>query len=120
MKEFQIRRDLELGLQQGKEFIKWIRKENDFVDFDLIDRFLKMAESNYEIADFELLHKDEMWKILKDCKPSGLRRSRSTKGEKIEWRHQGKDGREHTYSCPYTAKAIMSIFDTETGGDTLE
>jgi hypothetical protein len=66
MKEFEIRRDLELGKQQGKELIKWYRMENDFAEFDFIDRFLTMTEINHEIADFELLDKDEMWDILKD------------------------------------------------------
>lgn len=120
MKELQIRRDLELGKQHGKEFIKWSRKENDFVDFDLIDRFMEMADSNYEIADFELLDKDEMWEILTEWKPTGLRRSKSTKGKKIEWHHMGRDGKEHIYTRPYTAKAIMSVFDAVTHGDTLE
>jgi hypothetical protein len=118
MRSRQIFHELEQGKQQGKDFIKWWRKENDFADFELIDRYMKMADQS-EIENFELLDKDEMWEVLTYWKSSGLRRSKSTKGEKIEWQHMGKDGLQHTYTCPYTARAIMSIFDAETHGDTL-
>ena len=120
MRTVNIIEELEQGKRQGKEFIKWWRKENDFADFDLIDRYLKKVEAKNEIENFELLDKDEMWEILKPWKSVGLRRSKSTKGEKIEWQHLGKDGRQHTYTCPYSAINIMSIFDAETRGDTIE
>lgn len=120
MRTLNIKGELEQGKKQGKEFIKWWRKENDFVDFDLIDRYLKTIEAKHEIEDFELLDKEEMWEILKHWKSAGLRRSKSTKGEKIEWQHLGKDGQQHTYTCSYNARNIMSIFDAETRGDTIE
>lgn len=119
MRSGQIISELEQGKRQGKEFIKWWRKENDFVDFELIDRYVNAA-APFEIENFELLDKDEMWELLKSWKPSGLLRRKSTKGEKIEWQHLGKDGQQHTYTCPYNARTIMSIFDAETKGDTIE
>ena len=119
MRSNQIKTELVQGKRQGKEFIKWWRKENDFADYELIDRYVKTLSSRHEIEDFEMLDKDQMWELLKRWKPSGLRRSKSTKGEKIEWQHLGKDGRQHIYSCPYNARNILSIFDTETRGDTI-
>lgn len=115
-----MRHELEQAKDQGKDFIKWWRKENDFADYELIDHYLATVESKQEIENFELLGKDEMWDVLKRWKPTGLRRTKSTKGDKIEWRHMGKDGHMHTYNCPYNAHNIMSIFDAETRGDTIE
>lgn len=115
-----VMHELEQGKKQGKEFIKWWRKENAFADYELIDRYMKTIETRHEIENFDLLDKDEMWEILKHWKPTGLRHSKSTKGENIEWQQLGKDGQQHTYTCPYNARTIMSIFDAETQGDTIE
>lgn len=119
MRKNQILRDIEKGKSEGKEFIKWWRIENDFTDFELVDTFIKNADSYHNIADFELLDTDQMWDVLKRWNPSGLRRSKSTKGDKIEWQHKTKDGQQHTYTCAYNARSIMSIFDAETRGDTI-
>lgn len=119
MRKNQILRDIARGKEQGLEFIKWWRLENDFSDFELVDTFIKNADCYHEIADFELLDKEQMWEILKRWKPSGLRRRKTARGESIEWQHLTKDGQKHTYTCPYTARSIMSIFDAETGGDTI-
>jgi len=120
MKEHQIMHELELGKQQGKEFIKWWRKENDFVDFELIDRFVERIEADYEIDNFELLDKDEMWKVLERWEPTGLQRRQTTKGDNIEWQHRGKDGERHSVTSPYNAQSIMSIFDEVTRGNTID
>jgi hypothetical protein len=119
MKTSQVLRDLEQGKEQGKEFIKWWRKENDFADFELIDHYLETLSTRRDVENFELLDKEEMWKILKRWIPNGLRRSKSTQADRIEWQHLSKDGQIHTYTCPYNAHSIMSIFDAETKGDTL-
>ena len=105
--------------EQGKEFIKWWRRENDFVDFELIERFLG-TKKLVEFEGYELLNKDEMWEELQLWQPQGLRHGKSTKGEHIEWQYTDKRGQPHTYSCPYTAHNIMVIFDKITQGDTIE
>ena len=119
MRDNQIKTELTQGKEQGKEFIKWWRKENDFVDSELIDRYLDTLGSRHEIENFAMLDKNQMWDVLKRWKPAGLRHRKSTNGEKIEWQHLGKDGQQHSYTCPYNARNIMSIFDAETRGDTI-
>jgi len=119
MRSSHIIEDLQKGKAQGKEFIKWNRKENDFSDYELLDNFLSKAESKHEIETFELLDKDQMWDVLKRWKPTGLQRRKSTKTDSIEWQHRGKDGQKKTHVCPYNAHNIMSIFDAETGGNTV-
>jgi hypothetical protein len=114
----QIINELEQAKQQGKEFIKWWRRENDFVDYETIDHYVE-TPGQTEIENFELLDRDQMWDVLKTWKSSGLRRTKSLTGGMIEWQHTGKDGQAHTYTCPYNAESIMSIFDVETRGNTI-
>jgi hypothetical protein len=46
-------------------FINWWRKENDFADYELIDRFLENLTPEREFEVFELLSMDDMYKELK-------------------------------------------------------
>jgi hypothetical protein len=119
MDEGKIVKAIEQGRKDGKEIIKWWRKENDFVDYELIENFLQDSEKRQAFENFELLDKDEMWEILKQQIPEGLYHRVATKSDTIEWQHVGKDGESHTYVCPYNAHSIMAIFDSETKGDTL-
>ena len=119
MRTNQIIKNLEKGKAEGKEFIKWWRKENDFTDYELVDSFLSSAESKHNIENYQLLDKDEMWEILKRWNPKGLRRSKATRSDKIEWQHLDKDGQKKTDTCPYNAENIMAIFEAETHGDTV-
>ena len=41
-------------------FVKWWRKEEDFLDYDLIDRFLEQATKDEEIGGLQLLTMNEM------------------------------------------------------------
>ncbi len=113
MRSNKITSELEQGKKQGKEFIRWWRKEDEFVDFELIDCYLERDKPS-EIENFELLATDEIWQVLKTWKASGLTRIKSSQGETIEWQQAGKDGEQHTYTCPYNTHNLMSIFDTET------
>ena len=119
MKEGQIMRAIEQGKSEGKEFIKWWRKENDFVDFELIDRYLEAAEVHHDFENFDLLDKEQMWDILQKKVKGKLYHRVATKSDTIVWEHIGKDGITHTYTCPYSAHSIMAIFDAETKGNTL-
>lgn len=119
MKINRLLHEIEQGKEQDKEFIKWWRKENDFVDYQLLDDFVKTARPGQEFENFELLNKEQMWEILERWNPEGVRISNSTKGRSIEWRRRNAKGEEEITSCPYNARSIMSIFDQETRGDTL-
>lgn len=119
MKANQIISELQRGKAEGKEFIKWWRKENDFTDYELLDNFMKTAENRHEVDNYQLLDREQMWEVLKRWKPTGLRRSKSTKSDNIEWQRKNKDGRQQTYICRYNAHNIMSIFDTETRNNTV-
>lgn len=103
----------------GGEFIRWWRKENDFADYELVDSFISHASAEHEIGGYELLDIEQMWQALIGWVPKGLVRVNTRKGEVVEWTKTGKDGKKHTYTCPFSAETLMMIFDEETRGDIL-
>ena len=119
MDEREFLKVIEQGKKEGKEFIKWWRKENDFADFELIDRYLQAEDVQNDFENFDLLNKDEMWEVLQEQITGELYHRVATKSDTIEWQRPGKDGEKHTYVCPYNAHSIMAIFDAETKGETL-
>ncbi len=95
-------------------FVKWWRKENDFLDYDLIDRFVNNASTSEEIDGFELLTMDEMWNEVKRVGGSRVKLLRDSKGDLVEWLHKG-----NTERCVYTPETVMQIFDVETKGNPI-
>ena len=99
-------------------FVKWWRKENDFVDYDLIDRFRDNAVSSEEIEGLDLLTMDEMWDAVKRVAGSQVKLIHDPKGDLVEWVHKGKAG-TRTEVCVYTPETVMHIFDVETRGNPI-
>jgi len=99
-------------------FVKWWRKENDFLDYDLIDRFIDNINHGEEIDGFELLTLDEMWETVKRTVGMRVKLVRDSKGEQVEWTHTGKNGTHHEV-CIYTPETVMHIFDVETRGNPV-
>ncbi|OGT98719.1 MAG: hypothetical protein A2079_08315 [Geobacteraceae bacterium GWC2_48_7] len=100
-------------------FVKWYRRENDFVDYDLIDRFIDNLSNNEEIADISLLTMDEVWSEIKRLIGDKVNIVRTNTGENVEWLHEGKSGVTRQ-TCPYTPETLMTIFDVETRGNPIE
>lgn len=100
-------------------FIKWDRKGNDFADYDLIDRFVENLSVNEEFEDIELLTMDEMFSKIKSIVGDRVRIIKSDTGENVEWRHEGKSG-VTTQTCSYIPETLMTIFDVETKGATID
>jgi len=100
-------------------FVKWWRKENDFLDYDLIERFVDNASTTEEIDGIELLTMDEMWNEVKRVGGSRVNLlHKENNGDQVEWHHKGKSGM-HTNVCPYSPETIMQIFDVETWGNPV-
>ncbi len=101
------------------QFVKWWRKEEDFLDYDLIDRFIDNTTSGEEIGGLDLLTMDEMWnEIVRVC-GTQVKRVLDASGDKVEWVHSGKGGTT-THVCAYTPESLMEIFDTETRGNPVD
>lgn len=98
----------------SRPFIKWWRREQDFIDFDLVDRFKRNAGSGGEIEGFELIGMDEMWHELKRL--CGERIDRDLASSTVIWEREGK-GRK---VCTYSPESLMDILDVETRGNYVD
>jgi len=101
------------------QFIKWWRKENDFVDYELLDKFLGRLETGQSFSGFELLDLEQMLETLKRWPGIKVSLERRTHGDFIHWEHREK-GQTTVEELPYTATSLMQVFDRETRGDTVQ
>ena len=100
-------------------FVKWWRKEDDFVDFDLIDRYEKNLSSTEEICGFDLLTMDEMWIELQRISGTRVKLMHVASGDKVEWVHEGKTGL-HKEECTFCPETLLKIYDVETRGNPVD
>lgn len=100
-------------------FVKWWRKEEDFLDYDLIDRFIDNTSGSDEIGGIDLLTMDDMWHEVMRVGGTRVRLVHEPKGDRLEWSHMGKRGLR-TEVCAYTPEALMQIFDSETRGNPVD
>jgi hypothetical protein len=100
-------------------FVRWWRKENDFLDFDLIDRFVANGSPDEEIGGIDLLTMDDMWNILQKVGGNRVKQVHDRTGDKVEWVHQGKNG-VRSDVCAYTPETLMTIYDVETHGNPVD
>ena len=110
----EINKQIEEQRTENQHFVKWWRKENDFLDYDLIDRFLENLSSSTELGGIELLTMDDMWSELQRFAGTRVKKN----GDQVEWEHHGKTG-THTQVCMYTPETIMAIFDVESKGNPV-
>ncbi len=119
MRGSEILKEIDARAAPGQDFIRWWRRENDFADYELIDTFRDKVDGTQEFEGFELLDIDQMWDRLVSLDPQRIMRHKGTRSDVIIWNHPDEDGRMQQESYPYNAQSIMTIFDAETGGDTL-
>jgi hypothetical protein len=119
VKEHEILKMIEERRNENHRFVKWWRKESDFVDYDLIEKFVENAGSNKDLGGFDLLTMDDMWNELKRIAGTRVKLVRDTTGDKVEWVYQGKTGTK-TQVCGYTPETLMTIFDVETKGSPVD
>jgi hypothetical protein len=103
---------------ENHKFVKWWRKENDFLDYDLLERFLENRNFGDEIGGVELLTMDDMWNEVKRVGGRRVRLVHEPKGDSIEWTHKVK-GTDRTERCAYTPPALIAIYDVETHGNPV-
>ncbi|HBA71012.1 MAG: hypothetical protein A2X82_06075 [Geobacteraceae bacterium GWC2_55_20] len=101
------------------KFVKWWRKEEDFLDYDLIDRFIERSSASEEIGGLDLLTMEEMWNETERICGTQVKLVHDTSGDKIEWVHNGKAGTSK-HVCAYTPESLMEIFDVETHGNPVD
>ncbi len=116
MKGYEITKQIKE--QRGPEhlFIKWWRKENDFVDYDLVDRFVNNFDVSHEISGFELLGIESMWQELERITAGRVAKMEKNGSEILTW--EKKDGEKQ--ECIFTPQSIITVFDVETKGNPID
>ena len=104
---------------ENDRFIRWWRKEEDFLDYDLIDRFIANSTGNEEIGGIELLTMDEMWKVVQKVGGTRIKLLHDTRGDTVQWVHKTGHGMK-TDVCSYTPETLITIFDVETRGNPVD
>jgi hypothetical protein len=100
-------------------FVKCWRKEEDFLDYDLIDRFLENTKGTDEFGGIDLLTMDDMWNEVRRVSGSRVTLLHDRDGDRVEWVHKGKKGVQKI-TCAYTPETLMEIFDVETKGNPVD
>ncbi|MFA7404523.1 MAG: hypothetical protein WC007_11035 [Pelobacteraceae bacterium] len=104
---------------EDHRFVKWWRKEEDFLDYDLIDRFVENTGGTVEIGGIDLLTMDDMWNEVKRVGGTRVTLLHDETGDRVQWVHKGKTG-VHTNVCTFTPETLMEIFDVETKGNPVD
>ena len=100
-------------------FVKWWRKEEDFLDYDLIDRFVENTGGAEEIGGIDLLTMDDMWNEVRRIGGSRVTLLHEKDGDRVEWAHVGKTGLRKNI-CAFTPETLMEIYDVETKGNPVD
>jgi hypothetical protein len=119
MRGREILETLDRRRTENHRFVKWWRKEEDFLDFDLLDRFREESSVNEEIGGIELLTMDDMWHEVLRVGGKRVKLVQTKTGNTVEWAHKGKDGLR-TEVCAFTPETLMKIFDVETRGNPVD
>lgn len=114
-----VLRTLNERQDQNYCFVKWWRKEEDFLDYDLIDHFVASTTGTEEFGGIDLLTMDDMWKEVRRVSGTRVTLRHDTNGDKVEWVHKGKAG-VRTNVCAYTPETLLKIYDVETKGNPVD
>jgi hypothetical protein len=101
-------------------FIKLWRKENDFIDIELIDTFRDTVKAGDEFSDFELLNMEQLWDIVKKICGDRISRKGIDSNEMIVWDRVDKHGIKSSNQCSYSPEFLIQIFDIETRGNYID
>lgn len=96
-------------------FVRWWRKEEDFLDYDLIDRFEAESSGSEEIGGLDLLSMEDMWSVVKKVGGTRVNLVHDTGGDRIKWAHKDKED-----VCSFTPENLLTILDAETRGNPVD
>jgi len=102
-------------------FIKWWRVEEDYIDFDLVARFLENLDYSSEIAGFELINQDQMLRTVESLCKGRLTKMQRNGGWVLHWTPpKGAEVEEVLPEYPYTPETLLKILDAETNGNFID
>ncbi|GFO54074.1 hypothetical protein GMSM_10810 [Geomonas sp. Red276] len=97
-------------------FIKWWRNEEDWIDFDLVARFLDTVDYGTDISGFNLIDQEEMWQVIEErTKGRATRVDRGDGSYVILYSPpENAEMEERLPEYPYTPETLVKILDAET------
>ena len=96
-------------------FIRWWRKEEDYLDFDLVARFLEKLDYGAEIGGFDLIDQEEMWQTIKKrCDGRAAKVQRDGRWVLVWTPPEGAEIEERLSEYPDTPESLLKILDVET------
>ncbi|MBU5611976.1 hypothetical protein [Geomonas azotofigens] len=117
MKGYQLVKEIReaKGAHPDRVFIKWWRNEEDFIDFDLLDRFLQNLKEGEKIDGFELINEDEMWRTLEARCQGRISKVKRDGDWVLQWTPPpNRKVEEVQTEYPYSAESMVKILDSET------
>lgn len=116
----ELLRQLDHQERKNCRFIKLWRKENDFVDIELIETFRDNVKGGDEFADFELLDMEQLWDVVKRICADRISRQIINNDEMIVWERVDKHGVKTSHKCSYSPEFLIQVFDIETRGNYID
>ncbi len=111
MQGYELIKSIRAQRDDSHRFIKFWRKEEDFLDFDLLDRFLGNLRDDQVIDGFELLDTDAMWDKVRLATGNVVTRTVRDGKDILLWTdQQGLVTKE----LPFNEESLITIFDAET------
>jgi hypothetical protein len=111
----------ERGAHAERVFIKWWRKEEDFIDFDLVARFLETLNYSSEISGFELIDQDAMWKVVQSRSNGKATKVQRDGRWVVLWSPpKGAETELTCTECDYTPETLLRILDAETDDNFVD
>jgi hypothetical protein len=105
----------ERGSHPERVFIKWWRKEEDFVDFDLVERFLANLDYSAELGGYDLIDQDEMWRTIEArCRGRVSKVQRDGHWVLLWTPPKNAEVEERLAEYPNTPESMLKILDAET------
>lgn len=120
MNGIDLLREVDRQRGNGHQFIKLWRKENDFVDIELIDLFRDSVSAGDVFGGFELLDMEQMWHIVSKLCPGRVSRRVFDDHESIIWDRKDRNGVTRSMRCSFAPEFLIQIFDVETRGNYIE
>lgn len=121
MKGSEVVERIRLERSPDKQFIKWWRREEDWLDYDLIDRFLENASPDEEIGGFELVGMEDVWERITHVTGPRVRREKHGATDVVVWKRKSEETEaEKEYTCIYMPDSLIKILDVETRGNLVD
>lgn len=113
--------ETERSYHPDRVFIKWWRKEEDWIDFDLVSNFLKNLDFSSDISGFELIDQDEMWKTVVSRTNGKVSKVQRDGEWVVLWTPpENAEVGETCTECPYTPETLLKILDAETNDNYVD